>query len=316
MNRVLRRVLRACDDACWRRGAARVSPSTPAETIYSGGDIITMEGDTAAYAEAVAVTGGKIAFVGSKADADKLKGRATVMHDLHGKTLIPGLIDGHAHFAGFGAQAVAANLLASPDGDANSIPDIIRILKEWYAANGTKMTNGWILGMGFDDAVLAEGRFPTRDDLDQVSTDVPVIDRAHLGSLRGDEQQGARSFRRSRRQRPILPAASSGGVPARRSRTACWRNWPPFRSSSAVEPGRPEAVTFFMDKGQELADVVRLHHRPGRPGDGQPRATGAVRRIRTPQDRRRELHRLRRSTSTCAPRGTAPTTRTTIASAA
>ncbi len=156
-------------------GCGAPEPAVPADAIYAGGDIITMDGDTAAYAEAVAVTGGKISFVGSKADADKLKGRATVVHDLKGRTLIPGLVDGHAHFTGFGAQAVAANLLASPDGDANSIDDIVRILKEWQATADTSMTNGWILGMGYDDAVLKEGRHPTKEDLDKVSTDVPVV---------------------------------------------------------------------------------------------------------------------------------------------
>jgi hypothetical protein len=234
-------------------GCATPEPAAPADAIYSGGDIVTMEGDSAVYPEAVAVTGGKITFVGSKAGAAKLKGRSTVMHDLQGKTLIPGLIDGHAHFTGFGAQAVAANLLASPDGKANSIPDVIRILKEWYAANGTKMTNGWIIGMGFDDAVLAEGRFPTRDDLDQVSTDVPIAIVHISGHFAVLNSKGLELSK--------ITAATpnpAGGVIRRRpgskepngvlEELAAIPVFVPV-----ISPSSPEQVNFFMDKGQELA---------------------------------------------------------------
>lgn len=150
------------------------SIANAADDIYFGGDIITMEGDSAVYAEAVAVKDGKIVFVGSKADAEKMKGDGTKMKDLQGRTLVPGFIDGHAHFTGFGAQAVTANLLASPDGNCNSINDLVEELKKWHAANGTDKSQGWILGMGFDDAVLKENRFPTREDLDKVSKDIPV----------------------------------------------------------------------------------------------------------------------------------------------
>jgi len=45
-----------------------------------------------------------------------MKDASTKMNDLQAKTLVPGLFDGHSHFVGFGAQAVGANLLASPTG--------------------------------------------------------------------------------------------------------------------------------------------------------------------------------------------------------
>ena len=156
-------------------GLGGPDPAHTADAVYYGGDIITMEGDSPAYAEAVAIKDGKILFVGGKVEAEKMKGASTKMNDLQGQTLVPGLFDGHAHFVGFGAQAVGANLLASPDGEANSIDDVVKDLKDWYAKNGTEMTNGWIFGMGYDDAVLKEGRHPTKVDLDKVSTDVPIV---------------------------------------------------------------------------------------------------------------------------------------------
>ncbi len=97
-------------------GNAESTETANPTTVYFGGDIITMEGDSAQYAESVAVKDGKILFVGAKDEAVKAAGDGSQMVDLQGKTLVPGFVDGHAHFFGFGAQAVTANLLASPDG--------------------------------------------------------------------------------------------------------------------------------------------------------------------------------------------------------
>jgi predicted amidohydrolase YtcJ len=144
-------------------------------TMYYGGDIITMEGDSAQYAESLVVKDGKILFVGNKDEAMKAAGDGHEMIDLKGQTLLPGFIDGHIHFHGLGAQAVTANLLAEPDGTCNDIPSLIKILSDWYQKNGTDKTAGWIIGMGFDDVILKENRFPTREDLDKVSKDIPVM---------------------------------------------------------------------------------------------------------------------------------------------
>jgi uncharacterized protein YceK len=67
------------------QSSQKTSSKDAADAIYFGGDIITMEGDSAKYAEAVAVKNGKIIFVGKKADAEKLKGDSTKMNDLKGK---------------------------------------------------------------------------------------------------------------------------------------------------------------------------------------------------------------------------------------
>ncbi|MEY2854956.1 MAG: hypothetical protein RL030_2088 [Pseudomonadota bacterium] len=79
--------------ACGKHDA----PPDPATAIYFGGDILTMEGDVPTYAEAVAVKGGTISFVGAKAEALKQQGAGTTLVDLQGKTLMPGLIDPHLH---------------------------------------------------------------------------------------------------------------------------------------------------------------------------------------------------------------------------
>jgi len=91
-----------------------------ANAIYTGGDIITIN-DSQPSAEAIAIKDGKILAVGAKADVLKHKGTATKMVDLGGKTLLPGFIDAHGHVFNTGLLALAANLLAKPDGAVNDI---------------------------------------------------------------------------------------------------------------------------------------------------------------------------------------------------
>jgi len=160
-------VLAACS-----KKPADTNPGGTADLIITGGPIVTMEGDQPTTAEAIVVEDGKITFVGSKADALKQRGDGTVIKDLAGKTLMPGFIDGHAHAQQFGAQAVGANLLAPPDGSVNTIDDVIAKLNTFAAGPDVDKT-GWIFGVGYDDALL--GRHPTREDLDKVSTTVPVM---------------------------------------------------------------------------------------------------------------------------------------------
>ena len=67
------------------------------QTIYFGGDILTMEGNSPTYAEALVEHNGRIAYVGTKADAFDQFGKDADIVDLEGKTLLPGFLDGHGH---------------------------------------------------------------------------------------------------------------------------------------------------------------------------------------------------------------------------
>ena len=145
----------------------------PTQTLYYGGDIITMEGDTAQYVESLVTTEGKISFVGKLSEAEKSYKDAK-KKDLAGKTLLPGFVDAHAHFYAFGVQEIGANLLAEPDGEVKNIDDVVSTLKAWAKGDDLNRTS-WIYGMGYDDAMLEEGKHPTKDDLDKVSKDIPVM---------------------------------------------------------------------------------------------------------------------------------------------
>jgi len=146
-----------------------------AERIWSNGPILTMN-DRAMHAEAVAERGGKIVAVGSKAEVMKLKGPQTKLIDLGGRALLPGFFDAHGHVMFGGLQALSANILAPPDGEVTDIPSLQKTLRTWMAANAETVKKfDLIVGFGYDNATLAEHRHPTRDDLDQVSKEVPIL---------------------------------------------------------------------------------------------------------------------------------------------
>ncbi|MXO60045.1 amidohydrolase family protein [Altererythrobacter salegens] len=155
--------------------------------IISGGPIVTMAGDEPQYVEAVAVDDGKIVYAGDLAGVEPFRGGDTVEKDLGGKTLLPGFVDAHGHMVMGGLPALSANMLAPPDGEITDIPDMVATLKKWAAdnADAVKKANV-IIGFGYDNAQLKELRHPTKEELDEVSNDVPVIivhQSGHLASV-------------------------------------------------------------------------------------------------------------------------------------
>lgn len=157
-----------------------------ADIIYLGGPILTMN-DAQPRVEAVAVKVGRILFVGSVAEVEVYRGEGTIDFDLAGRTMLPGFVDSHGHVAIGGLQAYSANLLAPPDGPVANIPDLQETLREWVRANeGIVESRNIIFGFGYDNSQLAELRHPTRWELDEVSTDVPIVimhQSAHLGTV-------------------------------------------------------------------------------------------------------------------------------------
>lgn len=145
-----------------------------ADVIYYGGSIITMEGDTATYVEALAVKDGKILYVGEKAEAEKMKDSQTQMKDLEGKTLLPGFIDAHSHLATAMNIMGQANVSSPPVGNCADIDGILQELKKFKADNNIK-DGEWIFGWGYDDTQLKEKRHPNKTDLDKEFPNNPVF---------------------------------------------------------------------------------------------------------------------------------------------
>lgn len=122
-----------------------------------------------AQEEALAICGDKIAAVGATSKVMELKGPRTQVIELGGRTAMPGFIDAHVHFLLYGVNHLGINLKAP---NVKSISDIKRLVKERAAALGS---GKWVKGWGYNHTELAEGRHPTRFDLDEVSPDNPVI---------------------------------------------------------------------------------------------------------------------------------------------
>lgn len=144
--------------------------------MYHNGDIVTMEGDSAVYVEALVVKDGRILFAGKKDEAMKQAGTGHTEVDLQGRFLAPGFIDAHGHTFGAGFQKMAVNLLPPPDGSVTDIPSLIRVTKQWYSdleKQGKKPRV--IVGFGYDDSQLREKRHPVADELDSISQTIPVL---------------------------------------------------------------------------------------------------------------------------------------------
>ena len=138
--------------------------------IYRGGPILTMDASDR-VADALLVEGDRIAAVGSETEIRERAGRKGRVVDLQGRALLPGFIDAHAHFPGAGIFAVLLNLNSPPIGDIESVESIVERLRE---RAGSTSKGDWVVGMGYDDTLLAEKRHPTRVDLDRASTEHPI----------------------------------------------------------------------------------------------------------------------------------------------
>jgi len=184
MNDSLRTMLLAL--FCCAAASARAAHAQEhADRVWTGGALLTMN-DAAMRAEAIAERGGRILAVGSAEEVLRLAGPSTRRFDLGGRALVPGFVDAHGHVMMGGLQALSANLLAPPDGGVVDIASLQATLHAWIEANAEAVKKAqFIVGFGYDNAMLAELRHPTRDDLDQVSRDLPLViihQSGHLGA--------------------------------------------------------------------------------------------------------------------------------------
>lgn len=151
-----------------------IAQTQKADLIIRGGSILTMEGTTPQYVEAVAVSNGKIIFTGSNKDVNQFKSNKTVVKDLKNKVMLPGFIDPHSHFIDSLALSDRINVSAPPVGPASNPNQIVAELKK--GAEQKKLKPGELLiGYGYDDNLMPEGQALSRDILDQAFPENPVV---------------------------------------------------------------------------------------------------------------------------------------------
>jgi predicted amidohydrolase YtcJ len=137
----------------------------PALVLYNA-KIYTAD-DSHPTAEAVVANDGKITFVGSSADALKQAPAGAKTVDLKGQTVLPGLVDAHAHLEAIGFRELEFNLQGTP-----SLADLKSRLRE--RAKQTQ-PGAWLTGRGWIESRWTPQAFPTRQDLDEVVSDRAVV---------------------------------------------------------------------------------------------------------------------------------------------
>ncbi|NOE44331.1 amidohydrolase [Ruegeria sp. HKCCD7296] len=140
------------------------SVAQTADTVLLNGNIYTMDASRP-EAEAVAIMGTQIFYVGSDDGVQSLIGEETKVIDLQGQTVLPGFVSGHEHLVASGWTQLGVQL-----GSGQSKEDYLTLIKEYADANPEEE---FIRGIGWN-ATLMGGEF-TAADLDAIVPDRPVF---------------------------------------------------------------------------------------------------------------------------------------------
>ncbi len=150
-----------------------VQSQTSPDIILHSGRVITVD-PADSIQQAIAIRGDRITAVGSDAAVTALAGPGTTSLNLRGRTVIPGIVDIHAHLDREGLKSVYPSLAG-----LRSIPEILARIRELAAAQAP---GEWVVTMPIGDPPnyadlpqnLAEGRYPNRQELDRVAPNNPV----------------------------------------------------------------------------------------------------------------------------------------------
>ncbi len=146
--------------------AQLIAQRPPAELIVTNAKIYTVD-DSHPFVSSMAVSDGRVQFVGSAREAMALRGPSTRVIDAGGKTVIPGMTDAHAHLFGLGEFLRNIDLT-----DTRSYDEIVSRV----AAKVKDAPPGrWIVGRGWDQNKWGNTAFPTHEALSRISADNPVM---------------------------------------------------------------------------------------------------------------------------------------------
>lgn len=146
-----------------------VLPGQQAETadiIFRNGKVYTAN-DKAPRADAVAIKGDKIIYVGGNGGTNRLMGSNTRVIDLKGAAVYPGFTDAHMHLEGVGEREMTLNLEGT-----KSLDEFLSRVK---ARVDQARPNQWVTGRGWIETFWAPPVFPTRQDLDRIAPNNPVV---------------------------------------------------------------------------------------------------------------------------------------------
>ena len=152
-----------------------------ADLIVSSNKVILMTDKRKAQPLSIAIKDERIVWIGSHQDAKNIQGKHIYFGN---QAVLPGFIDAHGHASYLAFATQVANIASPPVGTIKNIKELQTELRKFI--NDSNLKPGeWVMGLGYDDSLLEEQRHPTKDDLDEVSTEHPIYlihVSAHLGA--------------------------------------------------------------------------------------------------------------------------------------
>ena len=152
-----------------------------ADLVITSNKVILMTGNKQARPLSIAIKNKEIIWIGSHMKAKRIQGKHI---NFGNQAILPGFIDAHGHASYLAFATQVANIASPPVGSINNIKELQTELKKFITESNLK-PGEWVMGLGYDDSLLAEQRHPTKDDLDEVSTEHPIYlihVSAHLGA--------------------------------------------------------------------------------------------------------------------------------------
>ncbi|MCI0352655.1 MAG: amidohydrolase [Acidobacteriales bacterium] len=145
------------------------SADTPADIVIVNARVYTLSSKQP-WAEAVAIRGNRIAFVGRDRVARKFTGKNTKVVDAQKRLVLPGITDSHIHFMDGSLSLGRVNL-----DETRNVEDIQRVLQEYVAAHpATNDHNAWVLGRGWSYPSFPEA-LPHKKYIDPIIPDRPAF---------------------------------------------------------------------------------------------------------------------------------------------
>jgi hypothetical protein len=210
-------------------------------TLFVNGTILTMD-PRCSTAEALAIRDGRIVAFPSGEAVRGLRAEAAEVVDLGGRTLLPGFIDPHNHFAVAALQGFWADCRTPPLGTIADIQGALR------AAAATTPAGEWVRGVGYHHAHLTERRHPTRGKLDEAVPDRPAF-LLHFSHHQGVANSRALALAGITRATPDPPGGELGrdraGEPTGCS-SSSWTAATTARCGSGGRAVRSRAASSFI----------------------------------------------------------------------
>jgi predicted amidohydrolase YtcJ len=255
-------------------GNARAA--APADLAYRNGFVYTVDAKDSVQ-QALAVLNGRIVYVGSDAGIDAYVGQHTHVVDLHGRMLMPGLVDGHMHPVMGGASLLKCNL----NYERLTIENMQVRIQQCLDQTRNREPDGWLEVVNwFQEAMLPAGTVTTHAVLDALKTSRPIFVRSSFGhtALINSRAINLAGIAQGTQDPPHGqigrdPAGVPTGILDDAAQRLVDRLIPPALPEdnvravkAALDAARKQGITSFMDAKASEADLTafaRVEHQGG-----------------------------------------------------